>query len=213
MTGAGRGELTVYYDFASSFCYIARAIVQRLVESRGVSVTWLPFEVIDYLPPKGAMPQNPAFVRRGEAARAQRLAEHYGLTLHARERLLNSNLALCAVEHVREATGDAGPVDRIHGALFDAFYRDQRDIGSLATILDIAVEMGLLDGLEAALRSERFKERVAQSRVDAHAKGIVAVPTWLSHDYGIVGIVEYPEYERLLAIAERGSPVGAASTL
>ncbi len=204
-------DLTVYYDFASPFCYIARAIVGRLIESCALKVTWLPFEVIDYLPPKGAMPQNPAFVRRGEAARAQRLAEQYGLTLHVRERLLNSNLALCAVEHARHSTRDAGAADRLHGALFDAFYRDQRDIGDLGTIVGVAEEAGVIDGLEAALRSGAYKERVAQSRVDAHAQGIVAVPTWLAHGYGIVGIVEYPEYERLVATAGQRDPLAPVS--
>ncbi len=204
-------ELTVYYDFASPFCAIARAIVVRLAESRPLSVTWLPFEVIDYLPPKGAMPQNPAFVRRGEAARAQRLADQYGLTVRIRERLLNSNLALCAVEHVRSTTGDAGAVDSLHGALFDAFYRDQRDIGALATILEVAEEYGLRDGMEAAVRAGTYKERVARSRTDAQAQGIVAVPTWLSRGYGIVGIVDYAEYERLLTTAGQRDPLAPAS--
>ncbi|HVC80696.1 MAG TPA: DsbA family protein [Chloroflexota bacterium] len=204
-------ELTVYYDFASPFCYIARAIVARLATSRPITVTWRPFEVIDYLPPKGAMPQNPAFVRRGEAAWALRLAEHYALTLHIRERLLNSNLALCAVEHARQSTGELGAVDRMHGALFDAFYRDQRDIGDLATVLDVAKETGLNKDLEAALRAETYRERVAQSRSDAHAQGVVAVPTWLAQGYGIVGIVDYVEYERLLATAAQRDPLAPAS--
>ncbi|MGH2411314.1 MAG: DsbA family oxidoreductase, partial [Chloroflexota bacterium] len=183
----------------------------RLEASRPLTVTWLPFEVIDYLPPKGAMPQNPAFVRRGEASRAQQLAKQYAVTLHIRERLLNSNLALCAIEHARHATGDAGAVDRLHGALFDAFYRDQRDIGDLATVLGVAEETGLSAGMEAALRAGTYKDRVAQSRIDAQAQGIVAVPTWLSHGYGIVGIVDYAEYERLLTTAGQRDPLAPAS--
>ncbi|HXT36465.1 MAG TPA: DsbA family protein [Chloroflexota bacterium] len=204
-------ELTIYYDFASPFCYIARAIVARLASSRPLSVSWQPFEVIDYLPPKGAMPQNPAFVRRGEADRALRLAEHYALTVHIRERLLNSNLALCAVEHARHDTGETDAVDRLHGALFDAFYRDQRDIGDLATVLAVGEETGLSQGMEAALSAGTYKERVAQSRSDAHAQGIVAVPTWLAQGYGIVGIVDYAEYVRLLATAAQRDPLAPAS--
>lgn len=204
-------ELTVFYDFASPFCYIARAIVARLAASRPLTVTWRPFEVIDYLPPKGAMPQNPAFVRRGEAARALRLAEHYAISLHIRERLLNSNLALCAVEHVRHDNGEPSAVDRLHGALFEALYRDQRDISELATVLQVAEETGLIQGMEAALRAGTYKEHVAQSRSDAHAQGIVAVPTWLAQGYGIVGIVDYAEYERLLTTAAQGDPLVSAS--
>jgi predicted DsbA family dithiol-disulfide isomerase len=195
---AERPRLTIYYDFASPFCYIARAIVRQLGAERDLEVVWLPFEVIDYLPPKGAMPQNPAFVRRNEAARARRLAEEYGLTIHLRERLLNSNLALCAVEHARLSAAGAAGADRLHGALFDAFYRDQRDIGDLDVVLAVGTAMGIDDGLEAALRSGMHRERVAASRAEAHALGVVAVPTWLANGFGIVGIVGFEDYLRLV---------------
>ncbi|MGH2346954.1 MAG: DsbA family oxidoreductase [Chloroflexota bacterium] len=191
-------HLSIYYDFASPFCYIARAIALRLAEEREITVTWLPFEVIDYLPPKGAMPQNPAFVRRNEAARALRLAEEYGQTIHLRERLLNSNLALCAVEHARLSPAGATGADRLQGALFEAFYRDQRDIGDLDIVLAVGAEVGIDSGLEDALRSGTHKERVAASRAEAHALGVVAVPTWLCNGFGIVGIVDLEEYVRLI---------------
>lgn len=197
MTAIDRPVLSIYYDFASPFCYVARAIATRLAAFRDITVEWLPFEVIDYLPAKGAMPQNPAFVRRNEATRALRLAEHYGLVLHLRERLLNSNLALCAVEHVRACRPQADAADRLHGALFDAFYRDERDIGDIDTVLQVAGEVGLRDGLEDALRSGTHKQTVAASRVAAHALGVVAVPTWLCNGAGIVGIVDFEEYPKL----------------
>ena len=196
-------NLRIYYDFASPFCYVARAIVAELRERHQFTVSWLPFEVIDYLPPKGAMPQNPAFVRRAEAARTAQLATTHGLRIHLRERLLNSNLALCAVEQVRQATGDDWEaVDAVHGALFDAFYRDQRDIGDLDTIVAVLDDLGSGKGVDQALRDGRHRARVARSRADAHALGVVAVPTWLCGGYGIVGIVDVSEYERLLATAE-----------
>lgn len=197
-------DLQVYYDFASPFCYVGRAVVARLRAASEMRVRWLPFETIDYLPPQGAMPQNPAFVRRGEAARTVRLAAEYGMEVHLRERLLNSNLALCAVEHAYAVEGDAGQdglADAVHGALFGAFYRDERDIGKLDVVLDVAAAQGLASGLEAALREGTYRERVAQSRVDAHALGVVAVPTFLSGGSGIVGIPEFAAFEQLIGRA------------
>ena len=194
-------ELQVYYDFASPFCYIARAVVARLRAASDLRVRWLPFETIDYLPPQGAMPQNPAFVRRGEAARTARLAIEYGLTIHLRERLLNSNLALCAVEHayaVECASGQAGPAEAVHGALFDAFYRDERDLGRLEVVLDVAAAQDLDGDLEAALREGTYRQRVAQSRADAQALGVVAVPTFLAGGNGVVGIPEFAAFEQLV---------------
>ena len=194
--------LRIYYDFSSPFCYAGRAVVARLRETWPLVVEWLPFEIIDYLPPKGANPQNPAFVRRGERQRALRLAEQYGLTMHLRERLLNTNLALCAVEQVRATTeGDADAVDRLHGALFDAYYRDQRDIADLGVVLDVSREQSLDAGMEAALSDGRHRVKVARSRAEAHANGVVSVPTWLAGGYAVVGVPELAAFERLLETA------------
>ncbi len=87
--------------------------------------------------------------------------------------------------------------DRLHGALFDAFYRDERDIGDIDIVLQVAEESSIRDGLDEALRSGFHKSAVAASRAEAQALGVVAVPTWLCNGSGIVGIVEFEEYQRL----------------
>jgi predicted DsbA family dithiol-disulfide isomerase len=198
------GHLSIYYDFASPFCYAACAIVQRLRQQWDLVVDWLPFEVIDYLPPRGAMPQNPAFVRRGEAARARALAQEYGLTLHLRERLLNSNLALCAVEAARDLDGRAGLVpERLVGALFAAYFAEERDISDLDVVLSVAAQVGIdARAIQPGLRQGLYRERVAKSRATAYDLGVVAVPTWLSGGSGVVGVPAYAEIERLLTAAE-----------
>jgi predicted DsbA family dithiol-disulfide isomerase len=198
-------ELRIYYDFASPFCYVALEIARRLERERSdLRVDWLPFEVIDYLPDRGAMPQNPAFVRRGEAARTAKLAEEYVLEIHLRDRLLNSNLALCTVEHAKVVeleTGRIGLARRVHAGLFEAFYRDRRDISNIGEVLTVAASHGLEDSLEDALRQGLYKSQVAKSRFDAQELGVVAVPTWLAGGFGVVGVPAYVDIERLLDTA------------
>ena len=203
--------LRVYYDFASPFCYVARAILARLSAAHDLRVEWQPFEVIEYLPPQGAMPQNPAFVRRAEAREIARLEGEYGLRIGLRERLLNSNLALCTVEHARAVEAARGPIglaDAVHGSLFEAFYRDDRDIGASQVVLEVARTAGLDDGLAGALEEGRYRVAVAQSRKEAEDLGVVAVPTFLAAGYGVVGIPAYSAFEGLVRQATSGA--GAA---
>ncbi len=204
------GELRIYYDVASPFCYAAYAMVQRLRRRWDLVVDWLPFEVIDYLPPRGAMPQNPAFVRRGEAARAMALAQQYGLTLQLRDRLLNSNLALCAVQAARDL---AGPdrAEQLLGALFTAFYTEERDISDLAVVLEVTRQADRDTDLEGPLRLGAYREQVARIRQDAQDLGVVAVPTWLSGGFGVVGVPALAEIERLLS-AGAGSSLSLADS-
>ncbi|MDB5077288.1 MAG: hypothetical protein JWO42_3467 [Chloroflexi bacterium] len=198
-------DLRIYYDFASPFCYVALEIARRLERDwSDLRVDWLPFEVIDYLPERGAMPQNPAFVRRGEAARTAKLAAEYGLEIHLRDRLLNSNLALCTVEHAKRMNLEAdsgGSPQRVLAALFEAFYSDQRDISEIDVVLEVAASQGLEGNLEEALRQGHYKSQVAQSRTDAYELGVVAVPTWLAAGNGVVGVPDYSDLERLLVAA------------
>jgi predicted DsbA family dithiol-disulfide isomerase len=201
-------EIRVYYDLASPFCYVARAVLARLRRTREIAVEWCPFEVIDYLPPRGAMPQNPAFVRRAEARQVARLAAQYDLQIHLQERLLNSNLALCAVEHARVVEierGRAGLLDAVHAALFEAYYRDRRDVGAIDVVLDVARAAGLDDGLDAALAEGRYKEIVAQSRRAAEALGVVSVPLFLAGGYAVAGIPDFAAFEQLVDRASAGS--------
>lgn len=198
----------IYYDFASPFCYVARAVLARLSAAHDLRIEWQPFEVIEYLPPQGAMPQNPAFVRRAEAREIARLGGEYGLQIGLRERLLNSNLALCAVEHARvveAAGGPSGLVDAVHRALFEAFYRDERDIGASPVVLEAAQAAGLGDGLAAALADGRYRAAVAGSRKEAEDLGVVAVPTFLAAGYGVVGIPAYSAFEGLVRQATSGT--------
>jgi predicted DsbA family dithiol-disulfide isomerase len=199
-------DLTVYYDFSSPFCYVAVEIAARLRSSYApLNVIWRPFEVIDYLPERGAMPQNPAFVRRAETAQVARLAREYDLQVHVPERLLNSNLALCAVEFAIESEGlgiaDKGSAERLHRSLFEGHYRDQLDISDIAVVLDIALRSRISDDVADALRARRFSAQVAASRSTAQALGVVAVPTWLAGGYGAVGVPSFSDLERLLETA------------
>jgi 2-hydroxychromene-2-carboxylate isomerase len=199
------GQLSIYYDFASPFCYAAYAIVQRLRQKWELEVAWLPFEVIDYLPARGAMPQNPAFVRRGEAARAAALAQEYGLTLHLRDRLLNSNLALCAVEAARDLATphNAGlTAERLVGALLTAYYAGRQDISDPDVVITVAAQLGIDSEIGPALRQGIYREHVATSRATAQDLGVVAVPTWLAGGFGVVGVPALVEIERLLTAAK-----------
>lgn len=200
-------ELVVYYDFASPFCYVAHEVAGRLQACFPLQVTWRPFEVIDYLPERGAMPQNPAFVRRAEAASAVKLAGEYGMTIRLCERLLNSNLALCAVECARASTTDAARAaavaDRLRLALFEARYCHERDISDLSVVLELAGSCGLGGEVETALRDGAYRQRVAESRAAAQDLGVVAVPTWLVGDYGVVGV---PAFSELVRLVETSAP-------
>ena len=154
------------------------------------------------------MPQNPAFVRRAEVRHATRVAAEYGLPLQLRERLLNSNTALCAVEYAREeerTKPHPGLMEAVHAALFTAHYQDGRDIGLLEEVVAICLAAGAGPAIADALRDGRYRPAVARSREQAHALGVVAVPTFLAGTVAIVGIPAFDAFETLVQRAQQGA--------
>jgi predicted DsbA family dithiol-disulfide isomerase len=101
------------------------------------------------------------------------MAEERGLELRLPPVQPRSRQAHEAVAFAREH----GRFDRMHGALFGAFFADGRDIGKVDVLAKIAGEVGV-DGaaLRSALEEGRYTEQVAADRAMAERLGIGGVP-------------------------------------
>lgn len=209
--------LTVYYDYTDPWSYIAvfRADWLR-AQVPDLEVRWWPFEVRPELPPRGARPQNPAFLRRKHQYDIDELTRELGVKIHVPyDRVTNSRLALAGSLFARDAErtrqsnwvgqeGSANLFDAYHRAIFRGFFEQQRDIGSLDTIVAIGGESGLDEGeLRAALEERRYADEVARLRAEAEEFGVMAVPTFVANNQGAVGIVAK---ERLLRVVTTSSP-------
>ena len=89
--------------------------------------------------------------------------------------------------------------ERIHDALFRAYFVDAKNIGQLEVLADIAQQAGLPRG-EAAdiLLNRSFKNDVDNDWKRCATIGVTAVPTFLAGRYLMVGAQPYEELERLV---------------
>ena len=195
-------ELTIYFDYTDPWCYLAVFRADWLCsQAPHAQVRWHPFELFPELPPRGARPQNPAFLRRKIQYDVDEMTRELGIKIHVPyDRVTNSRLAL---EGGRYALHHAS-FDRYHRAIFAAFFQQRRDIGSLDVVAEVGAEAGLdVDDLRAALRKHRYGEEVARLRAEAADFGVVAVPTFVANNQGTVGIVAR---EKLLRIVTTYAP-------
>ncbi len=196
--------LTVYYDYTDPWCYVA---VPRVDWLRGevpdLEVRWWPFELRPDLPPRGARPQNPAFLRRKIQYDIDEMTRELGVRIHVPyDRVTNSRLALEGAVFARER-GDAA-FDAYHRAIFAAYFERQQDIGALATVVAIGGKVGLdSDELRTALADHRHSAEVIRLHEEAEEFGVVAIPTFVANNQGAVGIVAK---DRLLRIVTTVSP-------
>jgi predicted DsbA family dithiol-disulfide isomerase len=200
-------RLTIYYDYTDPWCYVALFRAAWLQsEVAGLEVCWHPFELHPDLPPRGARPKNPAFLRRKIQYDIDAMSAELGVTIHVpQDRVTNSRLALEGGLYARNARGFGA----YHRAVFAAYFEQQRDIGALDTVVEIGAEAGLdATDLRAALEEHRYTQEVIRLRVEAEEFGVAAIPTFVANNQGVIGIVAK---EKLLRIVTTPAPpvVGA----
>lgn len=129
----------------------------------------------------------------------------FGLQFAERSRLSNSRLALMAGEFA----GESGAFERFHEGIFRAYFADGCDIGDRAVIFQVAAAAGLdADALAAALKQNRYRERLAATQAEAQALGIRSVPTFIINGRErLVGAQPVARFRQLLKVmaAEAGS--------
>jgi hypothetical protein len=82
-----------------------------------------------------------------------------------------------ALEAAEYARGE-GRFDEMHEALFRAFFKDGKDIGSEEVLLEVGASVGLdREGLRVALEEGRYTEKVLADEELARRLGVGSVPT------------------------------------
>jgi len=140
----------------------------------------------------------PHYLSRIESAPYLPLAKEAGLVMKRGTRLINTRLALSAAEFAREQ----GLFDKMHLALFKAYWERTGDIGTIDGLRKIAVEVGLdADAMAAALADGRYEEVLDANRREATQVGINGIP---AHVFGLRYLVmgAHP-YEILKQVADK----------
>jgi predicted DsbA family dithiol-disulfide isomerase len=188
---------TVWSDYICPWAYLGRDRT-ALMQSMGVSVTSMPFELHPELPPSGRDVRPDGRLARLHDE-IERLCAEVGVPFVAPAHIPNSRRALETAEVVRAvAPGAFGAVDE---ALFRAHFVEGRDIGDPAVLDDVLAACGLA-ALELRERIDRGEgsDAVTASIHIARDHGIAATPAWLFGDDLVVpGAQPRAFFERIVS--------------
>jgi predicted DsbA family dithiol-disulfide isomerase len=159
-----------------TYCYLEEPVVDRLQHAYGsrIDLAWKAFEL---RPEPVPLPRaDDADRRRRWAASVLPMAAERGLIMQQPPIIPRTRLAFQAVELAR----DRGRFDAMHRAVFEAFFRDGRDIGRIDVLAGIAASVDLPpDVLTSALETGVHLDRVMAGRL-ARDLGVTGVPRCLS---------------------------------
>ena len=171
------GDVLVYADYACPFCYLGQVSLDRYRATRALAVEWHPFDRHGR--------QSGAGVARTDDSRrhrVERLAEESGVEMaqYVADGV-DSRPAQRVAWHAR--TRHPEQFGEFHRAVFDALWRERRDIGDRVVLDELAVEVGLPEGfVTSTLEEPASASSLALAFQDARQRGVDDVPTFVAGD-------------------------------
>ncbi len=156
-------------------------LVDRLKREFDLSVEWLGFEIHPETPPEGTplVKMFPGADAEGMTRRLNSMGAPLGVSFGKLVHISNSRLSLEAAEFAKEHKR----FDQFHRAVFQAYFSEGKDIGSIGILTQTALDAGL-DGeaLRKALQSREYRQVTGNVRQEAARLSVNAAPTFIIED-------------------------------
>jgi len=178
---ADRTVIPIYFDYASTLCYVAWRIVSQIEMELPIEPLWkgVPIRLRDQRV-KGGRALQPA-----QREKVIMVAAETGIPVVPPERWLNSDAALQGSELAREAN----VFRAYHELVFRRAFENRLDIGNLELLADIAEQAGMNRGrFVEDLRNERTRARIDAHKKEADDFAAVGYPTFMLGDFPLIGI-------------------------
>jgi predicted DsbA family dithiol-disulfide isomerase len=187
----GRTVIPIYFDYASTLCYVAWRIVRELEREIGFEALW-----------KGVpIAQRDRSSRPGtalgptERMKIATVVAETGVQVVAPERWIDSEAALIGSELAREGNAFAP----YHEATFRAAFEDRRDIANLDVLSEIAAAAGMnRDDFREDVLNNRMAARITHNKHEADRFSALGYPTFLLGEFPLIGIQPKKTMQMLL---------------
>jgi len=176
----------VHYDFASSLCYVAHRVIERLavdLETLGVALDWTPLDTAQLLGWRRGEP-----IPEERRANAARVARELAVPLAIPERWRDARPWNAAALLARDAGRDAAFRDAAWCALYEE--PGEPALEAVAARVGLALDR---DALAAAI------PRVAQLTEQARDAEVSGVPTFVLAGLPLAGIQDEATMRAMLA--------------
>ena len=209
-------RLDIFSDPICPWCLIGKTLLDRALESRPdhpFAVAWHPFQLNPDMPREGM--DRRAYLEAKFGGKAQAVEVYARVADAARNAGLEINFeAMERTPNTLDAhrlihwAGLEGRQNAVVDALFRAYFREGRDIGDTAVLVEVAALAGMDAGVTARLlATEADRDDLIARDRDARQKGVSAVPTFLvAQQYVLSGAQPVALWQR--AIDEISAEIG-----
>lgn len=171
-------KIQIYSDYVCPFCYLGDQILEEVKKENpalAVEVEWMPFELRPY--PTPTLRPEDEYLPRVWQSSVYPMAERLGvdIRLPTISPQPYTKLAFEGYQYAREK----GKGEAYTNRMFEAFFKEDKDIGQIAVLTELAGETGLdKEEYRQALLRRSYKKQHQQALQHAQNMGIQAVPSF-----------------------------------
>ncbi|MGH7932158.1 MAG: DsbA family oxidoreductase [Candidatus Binataceae bacterium] len=176
-----KAVVPIYFDYASTLCYVAWRIVSELERELDFTALWkgVPIRLRDHHSRPGGT------LGTLERMKILIVIAETGVPVTPPENWIDSDAALQGSELAREA----GAFARYHAGVFRAAFEEHRDIAQVDVLASIAADAGMeREPFTAAILSRRMAPRLDEHRSEADRFSALGYPTFILGDFPLTGI-------------------------
>ena len=205
MSQTATETLVVYSDYICPFCFLGHESLDEYLAERSepLETEWHPYDLragqrdsdgeIDHSVDTGKDEEYYENARQN----VERLADQYDVEM---TQTLKRNVDSFDAQRVAYAAAEEHPdaFESFHRGVFDALWREGRDIGDTEVLETLALDAGLpKDFVPRTLQDEETAEALEAAFDEARSRRITGVPTFIYGDHAARGAVP-PEHLRRL---------------
>ena len=171
----------IYYDYASSLCYVAKRVMEQIQGQLEIELLWKGVQISR----RHQGWKNGEMIGDEAKGKIFRVARETGIELRVPDRWLDSSYALEGAEFAREH----GKFQEYHDLIFAAVFEEGADISDLPILLKLVESIGLpTPELEHALKTGAVTAQVKEHEAEAATFGVVGYPTFMLGEFPLIGI-------------------------
>lgn len=178
-------KMKLFTDYICPWCYLGDAVVKNLEDDYDIEIDHIGFELHPDTAPEGndLLKQFPGSNEMFDHLRAR--GKKYGLSFAHLTILPNSRKALLVGEYAKEI----GKSEAFVQAMWEAYFKDGKNIGEDSVIIDTAGKVGITEEQAiAAIENPKYAELLEQNMREGIKYGINSVPTFIIEEqYKVVG--------------------------
>ncbi|MCA9420424.1 MAG: DsbA family protein [Nitrospira sp.] len=186
----------VYSDYVCPYCFFAEHLITHVADNEALTIEWMPYELRPA--PQPTLRPEGEYLERVWRDSVYPMAERLGLFI----KLPNispqphTGLAFEGYQYARTQGQGSGYTHR----MFTAFFQEERNIGELPVLTQLAEELGFAasdfrHALESGTYREHHRQALRHAQEEMH---ITAVPTFMKGNARIQGLPSLSQLKSFL---------------